>query len=167
MFKLLRLFLPLLILVFVLPMIMPGPNGKPVMSPKDWLPDASTVDKITGFFTGSVNKAANLAGQEDLLKNTKKQLYKWQDEKGRWHFSDDPMQAALHATEEKMPEVFNTMAPPPMPEKGSAGASTSNDSGGFKFSPTSIPVQDIPKLIEDTKKVRAQLEERNKDLEKL
>lgn len=172
MFKLLRLFLPLLILVFVLPMIVPGPNGKPVMSPKDWLPDQSTLNKVSHFLTEIANKVASSVSQNDYverqLNGSSNQFYQWQDENGQWHFSDDPAQAQGYQVSQKpMPEVANRIAPPVVDNVDNSEPVTSKDKQSFQFSPTSIPIQDIPKLIEDTKKVRAQLEQRNNDLDSM
>lgn len=160
MFKLIRLFLPLLIIVFVLPMIMPGTDGKPVMSLSDWLPDTSA---IRGLFSDSVNKAARLVGQDDVVIFKKPQLYKWQDEKGRWHFTDKASEASGHAIEEAIPKPVNRMPPPPSVEGDEAGPAASTE--GFSFSPTSIPLSDIPKLIDDAKKLRDIARDRHEKLE--
>ena len=181
MFKLLRLFLPILIIVFVLPMVLPGSNGKPVMSPKDWLPDQSTLSKLSHFFSTVVNEAATLVGRDGAveqsnsvfsrdqqLNGNSSKFYKWQDKNGQWHFSDDPKQAQGYQTSQQtMPEVMNRMPALVKEDAGSSEPAVSSDQQGFQFSPTSIPINDIPKLIEDTKKVRAQLEQHNRELEQM
>ena len=188
MFKLLRLFLPLLLIVFVLPMLVPGPNGKPVMSPNDWLPNKTTLNKVSYFFSDSKNKILRMVDQITVNKNlddeagsdaagqpnqqqwfgSSNKLYKWQDAAGQWHFSDDPKQAGgRDVSQQLMPVLINQMPPMTQQDPESAQPVEANTSSGFPFSPTSIPVGDIPKLIEDTKKIRAQLEQRNKTIEEM
>lgn len=182
MFKILRLLLPLFIIVFVLPMVVPGPSGKPVMTPKDWLPDQSTLNNASHFFKTAVNKVAAVFGQEAILEagvagsstdawGSQKNFYKWQDEQGQWHFSDNSGHAAGHnVSQQKLPQVSNRLPPveiPAVDDKKPASKAAGDEPPAWQFSPTSIPLDEIPKLIEDTKKIRAQLEQRNKEIEKI
>lgn len=159
-FKLLRLVLPLLVLVFVLPMIMPGPDGKPVMNWRDWLPDKSTIAPVA-----DVLEDTNGAGQPAT-----QAFYRWQDEQGRWHFSDSPPPDTVLADQanaglaEQLPVVTNRMDALPQAEPEQA-ATTSTDSGGLPFSPTTVPLQDIPKLIEDAKKVQQLVDKRYQEID--
>ena len=166
--KLMKLFLPIAVIGFIMPMVIPGPDGKPIMRFADWLPDEtslepvmSAVDKVTpGNGTGGIGIAP------------KATLYKWQDEKGQWHFSDSPApngKAADTKTVEQtaMPELVNTIAPPPdaKAKQDEVQQQKTETKGGFSFSPTTIPVQDIPKLIEDAKNLQKLADERNQALQ--
>jgi hypothetical protein len=162
MFKLIRLFIPVLIIVFVLPMLIPGPDGKPIMSFSDWLPSQQTLRNIGNSVGDTINGAAALVGQEPVIATAaSKKLYKWQDQHGRWHFSDDPKQVPSHAKAQAMPQLANsTMAAPPQTK------AADNDAGpSFSLSPTTLPITQIPQLIDDAKKVREQIEARNQQLE--
>lgn len=150
--KLLRLFLPLFIIVFALPMIIPGPDGEPVMSLDDWLPSADPIKKSV----------------EQLTPQSTKTMYKWQDENGQWHFSDKAGDVPEQVIEQNVPEVVNSMEALSSSEKNSEKTSVElKVPDGFQFSPTTVPLQDIPELIDEAKKARAMLEDRQKQLEEL
>ena len=83
MWKIIRLFLPLLIIGFIAPMIIPGKDGQPIMSMNDWLPDKNTVNNIVSTIKKAVNKTADITaditGEEFTFEAAKKQLYKWKE----------------------------------------------------------------------------------------
>ncbi|QFT54090.1 hypothetical protein [Microbulbifer sp. THAF38] len=96
--------LAVLLLVGVgLPMIIPGPDGKPIMSPQDWLPDQQTLDSVRQqgqrafqAVSDSTQKSAEqletLVESSGLLPEEQnkptREVFSWQDSEGNWHFSD-------------------------------------------------------------------------------
>ncbi|GAB2895796.1 hypothetical protein ACCI51_04375 [Microbulbifer echini] len=96
--------LAVLLLVGVgLPMLIPGPDGKPIISPQDWLPDQQTLDTVrqqgqraVQAVTTSTQKSAEqfetLVESSGLLPEESKkpttEVFSWQDRQGNWHFSD-------------------------------------------------------------------------------
>lgn len=159
-----RLLIPLLMLVFVLPMILPGSDGKPIMDLDDWLPNQQTVKKLLKESLKGVNNAASMISDEPVITTLKPTLYKWQDAQGRWQFTDDIKQVPADVLQtlkrQALPRVVNTMQPPVMPEAGERV-----ESGRREVADPSLAK--LPDLIDEAKKVRAQLEARNKAIESL
>ena len=165
MWKYARLLLPLIFIVFVFPMIMKGPDGKPIMSPGDWLPDKNTLTKLQSQVAKMINKTSELATGEKLIVQPKKELFKWQDEKGNWHFTDNihlvPDYAKAQFETEQMPQVVNTMAAPVI-KKDSGGATQ----GPSMLLPSGqVDLKKIPEIVDEAKKAKAAMEQRNAALE--
>lgn len=164
--KLFRLFLPVLIIGFVAPMITPGPDGEPLMSWRDWMPDKSSLAKLSSILKGAVEVVDPEGGLSSAVEFIeKKQIYQWQDEQGRWHFTDDFNLAAAHATGKPQPEVQNVMVPLTVPDSGDENASAVQD--GFNFSPTTVPGSKIPQMIEDARNIQKLRDEYARQLEEI
>ena len=170
MWKYIRLFLPLIVLGFVVPMIMPGSDGQPIMTPKDWLPDEKTLDKITKSVSKVANTTSEFTGGRKVFESNKKQLYKWQDKEGNWQFTDNynqiPEYALKQLQAQDMPRAVNTMVAPPVVEVAEA-AEPAFDSSKLLNPDGTVDLSKAPELVDEAKKVRAQLEARNKALDKL
>jgi hypothetical protein len=177
MWKYIRIIVPLLIIAFVVPMIMPGPDGKPIMSIKDWVPDKNTLTKIEDKVKEVVNNAVDatvnassdkidsISAAEPNFIEKKNQLYKWKDKNGRWQFTNRfdqvPEYALSQLQAEQMPQVINTMAAPAKAVTETAEASKLPMGGG------QIGIDKLPQLVEEANKAKAMMEERNKKLEQL
>ncbi|MGK0441618.1 MAG: hypothetical protein ACJA0N_001419 [Pseudohongiellaceae bacterium] len=175
MWKYFRILLPLFVIAFAVPMIMPGPDGKPVMSVKDWVPDQTTFSKIKNKVKDVINQAADqtaklsnstadsVTAKSDHFLDRKNQLYKWKDKHGRWQFTDRfdqvPEYALAQLQVDKMPKAVNTMVAPPIVE---AQAEVNNQQ---PFGDGKIGIDKLPQLVDEAKKVKAMMEERNKKLE--
>lgn len=110
---LLALLLPLLVVL----MVLPGPDGKPVMSLSDWMPEKPD--------TGWLSKTP-------LSRETS--LYRWQDEQGHWNFSQEkPTNTALYETMTVSGNV-NTLP-------ANAGDNAGKDKSSTVFSPLSDQVK--------------------------
>ncbi len=165
--KLFRLFFPFLVIGFVAPMIIPGPDGERLMSWRDWLPDKTSLVKLTNKFrrlTEVVDPQGDVAPTIGLLKA--KKVYRWQDKTGSWHFSDQPDAATGVVTEQSMPEIYN-MLPPVFVPSPQADLTADSVAPGFKLSPATIPVQDIPQLFEDAKAIQGSADERSRRLKEI
>ncbi|WP_339669060.1 hypothetical protein [Dasania marina] len=170
MWKYIRILLPLIVLGFIVPMIMPGQNGKPIMSPRDWLPDEKTLEKITESVSKVANTSSEIAGGRPVFQSTKKQLYKWQDKEGNWQFTDNynqiPDYALSQLQAQDMPSTVNSMVAPTIVE--ATDTAETKAAGSNLLKPDgSVDISKAPELMTEAKKVRAQLEARNKVLEKL
>ncbi len=125
----------LVLMVMGLPLLMKGPDGKPIMTWRDWLPDTSSipvdkasinqvVDQLQHISApaetagGSMPKLESDTGGVTTLQTPTSfstgsgKMYKWQDEKGRWHFSNQKPMAASQVSMEELPEVENVMEAP-------------------------------------------------------
>lgn len=80
------LLLALVVVALILPMFIKGPDGRPIMVVGDWLPD----------FVGDSTKMSRVVS--DQLGQDSATMYKWQDETGHWHFSDDRPAAVPEAS---------------------------------------------------------------------
>ena len=97
------LFTLVLIGAVLLPMVITGPAGEPIMTPDDWLPES----------TPELPRPAAV-------------IYKWQDAAGNWHFGEDPpagIDAVPHASEGEALRLGKEwrVEPPPDPAQQGPG----------------------------------------------
>jgi hypothetical protein len=163
--KMFKLLMPLLMLVFVVPMILPGPNGKPAMSPADWLPSASSIERSRATLLSWWRRATTGLKENTGIDVTPEpeQLYKWQDANGTWHFTNRADKAASDAQRQAMPTATNTMAPPPVVERDHESAAAPRPSLPLPL-PTTVPVDKIPELIDDAKKLQKLSQDRAREI---
>jgi hypothetical protein len=155
---LIKLLLSLLVLAVVLPFTPFMPGGKPLLKmdglkwPPLAAPDLARPNPATD--PGSANNQT---------------FYKWRDAKGTVHYGDQPPGTPTGQVEtiEVNPDtnlILGLKVPPPPPEQKPApeGAATSLPSAYSPYSPGQIE-----RLFEEAHKVKAQSEERNRQLEEL
>ncbi len=174
-FKMAKMIIILILLTVVLPMIIPGPDGKPIMSLNDWLPNTGSMNSTSAKLTSKV-KEWLFSAKETVERSAgvsvgieRPKLYKWRDENGAWHFSDKSDVQAKNQIVEALPKIQNSMEPPPDIDFGDSDTSSSF-SGAKSMSipfPTSIPVGKIPQLIDDAKNVQKLADDRAKKLNNL
>ncbi len=167
-FKMIMMVVMLLVLGVGLPMLLPGPNGKPMMSWRDWVPDTNGLDTVVGEIKEIAYSANEIveksAGVNAGLERPK--LYKWQDEQGTWHFSDQPSETANNQVVEALPQTKNTMAPPPEIDFGREEGQSSSTNTTIPL-PMTVPAANIPKLIEDAKNLQKLADKRAKQFNKM
>ncbi|ARN73660.1 DUF4124 domain-containing protein [Oceanicoccus sagamiensis] len=128
------------LLLFVLlalgmPMVMKGPDGRPLMTLSDWVPNLDSLPIDQAAISGVVdqlqqasppaqsdrgdqtaaqtdNSAALVQAAPTPVSSSAGTLYKWQDEKGRWHFSNQKPVTSTQVSMEALPEVENVMEAP-------------------------------------------------------
>lgn len=144
--KVLKLFIPLLLLAFVVPMILPGPDGQAIMHPTDLLPDTGSIQGAMDTLKASVVVPAAQPAR----------VYQWQDEQGLWHFTNDPAQAPADAEMLLVDEVVNTL---PAPKAGAGGATTDT--------PALPDYRDLGSMVDDAEQVKVLSQQRLDDLEAL
>lgn len=196
-----KLLLLALVGVLVAPMFIKGPDGEPIVTLQDVVPTASS-------------ESAYVSPSSSSSKLTT--VYKWQDENGQWHFSDNQAQGQNHETVKYNPKanIIQSLAKKEEPKPGAGSMpgvsgeyiaavsrkspsskedeleeelegldpevvkrvkralgvnnnsnTTENAGGGAGIGLTTIPMSEIPKLIEQAKEVQALLDERNEKLE--
>lgn len=165
-----KLILLALVAMLALPMFMVKPNGERMMSWKDWLPDS----KVLGNAADKLRTVA--ASNPDLsdtpsLKGSSK-MYSWKDERGVMHFSEQPPPESIqNAKVRDLPKDVNLMAAvKPRERDGESGSAASNGGQGKGFNlafPTTVPVKDIPKLVDDAKQLQALADQRTAALKEL
>jgi hypothetical protein len=167
-FKMVMMVITLLVIGVVMPMLMPGPDGKPMMTWRDWLPDTSKLNAVVGKAQEIVYDANELVSEKAGISvgAERPKLYKWKDEHGNWHFSDQASPTALDQVVEALPQATNSMSPPPVINFGEQERAASRNAPNLPL-PTTVPLDKIPKLIEDAKNVQKLADDRAKQFSKL
>ena len=136
----LLLFIVVLMAV-VLPMMIKGPNGKPIMALNDWLPSDVDVSKsvimvkslgqsakqainsVVVEQEGSLNESSvslPVAQSVEVVPLASGQMYKWRDKKGRWQFSNEAPTNLDSVEVADLPEIKNVMDAPISQRKNSS-----------------------------------------------
>lgn len=89
-----KLILLLVLGGFVAPMLLPGPDGKPIMTLEDWIPR-----DLIAWVTGALDKVSELPSDAvntvgDTIIGEGAEIYHWRDENGVLHYSDEPVTGA-------------------------------------------------------------------------
>lgn len=85
----------LLIVLLLAPMILPGPDGRPIMRWDDWIPRDTIrslgkgVDAVSNSMDAVLDTTDASAVEADTA-----QVYRWRDADGKLHFSDTPVDGA-------------------------------------------------------------------------
>lgn len=163
-----KIMLLSLLALLVLPLFLVGPGGKPLMSLNDWLPGDVSLNGAANTLVKSWNKVSGAVQQGtglDISIETPK-VYKWKDAQGRWQFSNAPPPAAAgEVYVQDMPQLSNVMQPVTPRERSTADTGSGR---GFKLAfPASIPVKDIPKLVDDAKNLQKTADLRNSVLDNI
>jgi hypothetical protein len=109
-----KLLLVLLLIGLLLPMWLKDPHGQPIMTPADWTRLPERVAELMGQAGRLVEQIPGPEGGESLLPGSDSpastEYYRWQDEKGVWHFSDQPPPGSESEPQaEQLPDVANRM----------------------------------------------------------
>lgn len=122
------------IAIVLVPMVLKGPNGESVMTVADWLPDSVGLDKFarqaealkreavqdeSSAETGSPTATASsgtlsneqLQDSPSTFSSSSGKMYKWQDDKGRWHFSSQKPSGEEAVSIDSLPDIENVMQP--------------------------------------------------------
>ncbi len=175
-----KLMLLALMLVVVSPFLLHGPNGKPILSwEKLNLPDFSslfgranthnavkTIEKIKS----SASDALPVETDDDTTA-----IHKWVDKQGVWHFSDKQNpeghdEVVRINTNRNVVQATPVAKDIPDEEETRTAANGKEDKkedGPDIPFPTTVPMKDIPKLINDTKALKETMDKRYKEQQKL
>ena len=162
-----KLMLVVLVLVVASPFILPGKNGQPLFSFSDIkMPDFSS------FFGSQKSKVVVIPENSTIEKEiTDKKnvttVHKWMDEYGVWQFSDQNNSGGnseLLKINSNINVVKSMEVAKPEDETAESNAASDTESSMADIPlPTTIPMKDIPKLINDTKELKKTLDQRYKD----
>lgn len=164
------------VFAFGLPMLMKGPDGRPIMTIDDWLPDKDTLDKSVSKMQTLSEKVGNIGGSEAsdrgvfatadspaVLSSSSGKMYKWQDAQGRWHFSNEKPQVESEVRVEALPQVKNLL-PAPVARRGSSSTIASPSSspllGGLPTGGLSISMDQAGQLLKQVEKISKDAEQR-------
>jgi hypothetical protein len=155
-----KIILLLLALALVAPMIISGPDGKPIMTVTDWKPDTSKLEQVA-------NKAKNIASSatQTIADSTTLSLdgnntdsgnvmHKWQDTEGVWHFSDSIPDSSQvkNLTTSEIPKLANDtlggQQVRPEPDKKSGAAELSPFISPDKITQLKSDAEDIKRMAQ-------------------
>ena len=74
-------------------MFINGPDGKPIMSPDDWIPDQALA-RLVEFASGVFDQAERAGASVQGGAAPGQQVYSWKDASGTVHYSDAPFEGA-------------------------------------------------------------------------
>ena len=134
-----KLLLIIPVLALIAPMFITDPDGEPIMTPTDWVPDKPTL-----IDSASVDNSQT--------------LYRYQDEKGNWHYSDQPpigVNAEVFELENKA-TIIEAVKPR---EKSSSPSSRPSALGIAGYT------QKMTNIVKDAENVKVLMDERTKQLE--
>ncbi|HEB55614.1 MAG TPA: hypothetical protein ENI98_04765 [Gammaproteobacteria bacterium] len=168
-----KLMLLALLLVGVSPFLLHGPNGKPILAlDKLSLPDLSRLFGHSSSAQVSTTIDNIKSTADDVLpvklKDNNTAVHKWRDEYGIWHFSDKQNpdgkdEVVLINTDTNVVQAGPQAKNSPHKQKTTSARgekeNTNDDEPGIPF-PTTIPIQDIPKLIKDTQALKDTMNKR-------
>ncbi len=174
--------LVIIAIALIAPMIIPGPDGKPIMSIEDWIPHdlinsvGDGIELVGDTLEDTIDSAEGIGGSA----TNSDAIYSWRDERGVLHYSDTPIEGAAAV---EVPE--NTLEIPSknFVEHGMLPGSDDRRSGGksilledvrFKgtrsgasadladieamangdFSNTSEVLKNLPELLEQARQAR-------------
>jgi hypothetical protein len=142
----------LVVIAFAGPMLMKKPDGTPFME--------SPLDLFSTSSTGSQNNESSI--------NTTQSFYKWQDDDGTWHYSDQPQAGKNIETvtvntnanliqglriEKKKEQVIVEKKPEVKAESSAIGL------------PMTVPLEKVSKMLEDANNMQQLMDNRNKQIE--
>ncbi|WP_444931897.1 DUF4124 domain-containing protein [Microbulbifer sp. SSSA002] len=170
----------LILVGIVLPMILPGPDGKPIMSPSDWLPPAADISAIhasgaqalqsvrqttreSATQIEALTTSSELMPQGDASKQTS-EVFTWKDRDGNWHFSDTvPEGLASHVRIHRVKPLNSVSANDPFSLK--PGSSERGSSNSERAMPSHH--SNLSELMEDARTIEQKSRERQKVLDNL
>lgn len=110
-------FILLLLPFFIMLNIMPGPNGQPMFS---WYQDAQS-------WVASLKNANDLPQSFSISQPAYVELYRWQDDKGLWHFSQDRPKTPYAVEAIKVSTTLSNIMPKPKDTQLKTGNSSNTE----------------------------------------
>ena len=168
----LKLMLVALVLVGVSPFLLHGPDGRPLFS-LDRLKLGKPID-AAGKSMKSIQSDIGKAAQQPADDTTT--VHKWIDEHGVWHFSDranpDGGDQVVRINTNTNVVRATPVAKEAAEEKAADGrggkdGGQKDDSGTDIPFPTTVPMKDIPKLVNDTRALQQTMNKRYEEQQKL
>lgn len=166
--------LVILALATAIPFIIKGKDGNPLMSmdhfsaPKIALPDLTNLEaKARNTLTAAQEEIETVQEKiSDALPKQETKIFKWKDDKGQWHFSDQPRTKG-QSTEVKIDSKVNTLPTVKAVSEQKSTPTKNDESSDFGLSLTTVPLGQVPQLIEDASSVKDTLNARYQQFEEV
>ncbi len=146
-----KLIILALIGALAAPFILKKPDGTPMMTFEQFMPDASK----------SISQLKSIG-------KDKPQLYRWKDDKGQWQYSDTPHESA-QVEKFQAKSTINSMKTIELPEgfgepkKEEQFDPTQND--GVNIPVTTAPLTKVPEMIQQIEGIQTKFDNRQKQLD--
>lgn len=169
-----KLTIKLLIIVAIVAVIAPlfikGPDGKPLMQPSDLLP----VDILPHAIVEPLGITPGTNNSRLSSPQTPTPIYRWQDDKGQWHYGDTP---PAHIRSESVTlQPLNTVPALKTPKQQNGNTSTRLQSDTEPKAdttdltsalPSSLNPSDAAALLEQAKETQRIIQERQAQIDAL
>ncbi len=161
----------ILVLGLAGPFIMKGPDGRPLMTWQDLMPDFSSMKRKASGVLSDVNETVGgLSGSSSESENPgdfgKTRVYRWQDANGNWQYSDTPPPSQSAETLLINPDVnivqSTELPKDPEPEEKETDA---KGSGIGVPLPMTVSPGEARQLIEDAKGINDLMQKRQETLD--
>ena len=142
-----RMMICIVVIAVAAPFFIPGPGGKPIMTPDMLKFDAPSMPELPSFGIGD----------EADSSSTSQTLYRYQDANGVWHYTDDPAMANQAEEIEVSTDINLMQAPPEAPRVSAPEVNISAN-----------PLTAITRgdqVMEDAQEVQQMLEDRLDDMD--
>lgn len=123
----------------------------------------------TPWLTLSDVKKAAESSASKAIPSEPKQMYRWQDKAGNWHYSDKPS-SQYQSQEVQLDTAYNQMKQINLPEgfgetKKSTDGRFDPTEGGSSFPLTTAPLEKVPDMMKEIERVQDKLDQRQKAME--
>ncbi len=155
-----KLLIGVLIIACIAPLFIKGPDGEPIMSLDDWkieLPES--LDDLFGSRQSASTPEVPAPSEPTTV-------YKWQDEKGQWHFSSMPPEVETAETME-LDGNINTMDAFVPPPKEETTVATGIDTGGMPAGPMTVSPNQLKQTMETVTNLQETIDQRKADIDKV
>lgn len=149
-----KLLLVVLVLALASPFVLKKPDGQPIL-------DIANILKPAQDLTHSISP------------NTQPQtLYRWQDNKGRWQFSDTPAEN-VNAEKITVEDKISSMKTIELPEDYSSSAKQpkrfdpTDANEGPSIPITTAPIEKVPEMLEQIQNFQQSLDNRKQQLDNI
>ncbi len=167
-----KLMLLGLVAMLALPLFIRKPDGTPMMTLEDWIPDTKALQRTA---SAALNKSSGGDGFSEgaaLVSEPEAKMYSWRDANGVMHFSENPPPDAATAQNVKVsnvPKNVNRMvAVKPRQSDSNQKPHDPSQRAGFDLAfPTTVPLKEIPKLMDDAKNLQKLADQRNTALQEM
>jgi hypothetical protein len=161
-----KIILLLLALALAAPMIISGPDGKPIMTVDDWTPDSNmlaTVKQIGSKAIQAIEELTNISLGDNV--DSRNIMHKWQDSGGLWHFSDSiPEDSHVkNLTTGEIPKLANNTI---VTAKVSGAVNKKSEASELPSLPLVSPTT-VTRLKSDAENIKRMTQQRNYTLESM
>ena len=155
-----------IIIKFVTPVVVllsfiPSPTGKPFIDWKELLPDADTQKTVAKLINIDVSDVS-IKNIESTFTEKKTTVYKWKDNKGQWHFSEEQPLHLKAQTVVISNKVNTIQAPSKINSDTTQTANPSNNSN--TLSTNTLPYGNVKQLMQDAKNLQNLADDRSTKL---